>query len=89
MRDKIPFEVIHADYCSPGTVDYKHSATGVNIKHQILLLTIVDVATGWPEFNPLLNHTAEALAKGHNKYWFCCYPQPRRVFYDNGSKFLG
>ena len=43
----------------------------------------------WPEFGPLLIHTAEAAAKCLDKYRICCHPQPRKVIYYNGSEFLG
>ena len=42
---------------------------------------MVDAVMGWPEFGP--------AAKCLNKYWFCHYPRPRKVFYDNGSELLG
>ena len=68
LQDKSPFEVIHVDCCSPWTVNYKHSATDESIKHQILLLIMVNVATGWPEFSPLFNQTSEAAVKCLDKY---------------------
>ena len=84
MPDKNHFKVIHVDCCVPWTV-----YTDKNIKHQILLLPMVDAATGWPKFGPLLNHTAEAAAKCFNEYWFCHYPQPRKIIYDNGFELFG
>ena len=54
---KNSFKVIHVDCCVLLTVNYKHSINKENIKDQILLLTMVDAATGWPEFGPLINHS--------------------------------
>ena len=74
---------MHADW----TVNY--NALDKNFKHQLLLLTMVDTATWWSKFGPLLNHTTEAASKWLNKYWFSHIPWSRKVIYDNGSESLG
>ena len=80
---------MHVDYCGKWNANYKHSATLQNVKHQILLFTIVNEAIRWHEICQLLNHTVKAATKCLDKYWFCHYPQPRKVIYNNGSEFLG
>ena len=67
---------------------YEHSAIDKNVKH-LLLLTTLNAVTGHPDFDPLLNHTAEAAAKCIDKYWFCCYPWLKKVVFDDGSEFVG
>ena len=49
------FDVIHFDCCSSWAVNYELIATCENIKHQILIIMMVDAGTAWPKFGPLLN----------------------------------
>ena len=73
-------KILLIDCIGPWRVNCALCATVKNIKDQILVLTLVDAATGWLEFGPLLNHTAEAPLKCLDKYWFSCNPLLRRVF---------
>ena len=61
-------------------VNYKHSNNSKNIKHQVLLLTMVNAAIGWPEFNSFLKHNAEAAAKCLKKHGFDAIHDPEKLF---------
>ena len=70
-------------------MDFKLQVTWKNIKHQNLLLTMIDAANGWLEFGPLLNHTEEATTKCLDKHWFCHYRDPEKSFVRIALNFSG
>ena len=84
-----PWAVIHVDCCGPWTVKYYHEVIRHVIKQKIQLLTICDVCTGWPEFVIMLNTTANNAAQQLDQAWFCRYPWPKTVIYDNKTEFSG
>ena len=84
-----PWPVIHVDCCGPWTVKYCHEVTRQVIKQKIQLLTICDACTCWPELAIMLNMTTDHAAWQLDQAWFCRYPWPKIVIYDNGTKFIG
>jgi transposase InsO family protein len=73
-----------------GPWDVKYNSTSVPGKstiEKIQALTIMDKATGWPEFVAIRNKTSLHIASSFDSEWLCCYPRPAQVVYDNGSEF--
>jgi hypothetical protein len=56
---------------------------------KIRALTMIDKATGWPEFAAIVNKTSYHIAILFDSIWLCRYPRPRKVIYDNGTEFVG
>lgn len=57
--------------------------------HQLLALTMIDPATSWFEIAEIPNKTAETVALTLDRMWFCRYPRPREITYDQGGEFTG
>ena len=51
------------------------------------VLTVIDHYSGWTEFEILPNKTAEAVAKGLWKAWFCRWGPPAEAVHDGGAEF--
>jgi hypothetical protein len=56
---------------------------------KIQVLTIIDKATGWPEFVVTKNKSSYHISILFNSDWLCCYHCPHRVIHDNGTEFTG
>jgi transposase InsO family protein len=54
---------------------------------QIQGLSIMDVATRWTELFPYTSKRSEDIALLVDQQWFCRYPRPRAIIFDNGSEF--
>lgn len=52
-------------------------------------LTIINKATGWPEFVAIHNNSGQHIALSFGSEWLCCYPRPAKVIYNNGTEFTG
>jgi transposase InsO family protein len=69
-------------------MQFHSSATpGKNTTETIQALTIIDKATGWPEFVASRNKTFYHISILFDSKWLCRYPKPRQVIYDNGTDF--
>ena len=51
--------IVYIQYFSQCMLQYEDNATKEIIKLQILLLMMMDAATDWFKFRPILNHTSE------------------------------
>ena len=89
-RNYAPWEEIHVDLIGPWDVRYNStSVPGKTTIEKIQALTIIDKATGWPEFVAICNKTSYHIAILFNSTWLCHYPRLARVIYDNGTEFTG
>jgi hypothetical protein len=85
-----PWEQVHVDLIGPWDVKYNStSVPGKSTIEKIQALTIMDKATGWPEFVAIRNKTSLHIASSFDSEWLCCYPRPAQVVYDKGSEFTG
>ena len=50
-------------------------------------LVIIDTTTKWIEIHPLHSENSLEVSKIVDLQWFCRYPRPQRVIYDQGSEF--
>jgi ribosomal protein L21E len=85
-----PWEEVYVDLIGPW--DARFNSTNIpgksTIEH-IHALTIIDKASGWPEFVAINNETSLNIALLFDSEWLCRYPRPARVVYDNGAEFTG
>jgi hypothetical protein len=85
-----PWEEIHVDLIGPWDIRYNSSSIpGKTTVEKIQALTIIDKATGWPEFVTIKNKSSQHIALLFDSEWLCRYPRPARVVYDNGTEFTG
>jgi hypothetical protein len=85
-----PWEEVHVDLIGPWDVQYNStSVPGKGTTEKIQALTIIDKATGWPEFVATRNKTSFHIALLFDSEWLCRNPRPARVVYDNGTEFVG
>jgi hypothetical protein len=85
-----PWEQVHVDLIGPWDVRYNStSVPGKSTIEKIQALTIMDKATGWPEFVAIRNKTSQTIALSFDSEWLCRYPRPAQVVYDNGGEFTG
>jgi hypothetical protein len=85
-----PWEEVPVNLIGPWDVQYNSiKIPGKATIEKIQGLTIIDKATGWPEFIAIRNKTIYHIAILFDSEWLCCYPQPARVVYDNGNEFVG
>eukprot|EP00957_Ditylum_brightwellii_P107334 8190249-Ditylum_brightwellii.AAC.1 len=51
-------------------------------------MTMINPATSWFKIAPVLFNTSSAVASDiFNNNWFCIYPRPRKIIYDNDGEF--
>jgi transposase InsO family protein len=85
-----PWEQVHVDLIGPWDVRYNStSVPGKSTIEKIQALTIMDKATGWPEFIAIQNKTSQTIALSFDSEWLCRYPRPAQVIYNNGTEFTG
>jgi hypothetical protein len=86
----LPWEEVHVDLIGPWPVQYDSSTTpGKTSIEKIQALTIIDKATGWPEFIATQNKSSYHISILFDSNWLCRYPRPKRVIHDNGTEFTG
>jgi hypothetical protein len=86
----LPWEEVHVDMIGPWPVTYEsHTNPGKTSIEKIQALTIIDKATGWPEFAATKNKSSYHISILFDGEWLCRYPRPRRVIHDNGTEFTG
>jgi hypothetical protein len=84
------WEEVHVDLIGPW--DIHCSSTSVPCRstiEKVQALTIIDKATGWPEFAMIRNKSSYHIALLFDSTWLCRYPCPARVVFGNGSEFIG
>jgi len=85
-----PWEEVHVDLIGPWDVRYNSTTVpGKGTIEKIQALTIIDKATGWPEFIAIRNKSSYHISILFDSEWLCRYPRPARVVYDNGNEFVG
>jgi hypothetical protein len=85
-----PWEEVHVDFIGPWDARFNYTnIPGKSTIQKIHALTIIDKATGWPEFIAIKNKTSLHIALLFDSEWLCSYPRPARVVYDNGTEFTG
>ena len=84
-----PWQCVHVDMVGPWNIRYKLTKVGNIIAVKLLALTMIDRATGWPEF--AIAHDASAITNAilFDKEWLCRYPRPSIVIHNNGGEFIG
>jgi hypothetical protein len=86
----VPWEEVHVDLIGPWGVQYNStSILGKGTIEKILALTVIDKATGWPEFVATRNKTSYHISLLFDSGWLCHYLRPARVVNDNGNEFVG
>jgi hypothetical protein len=55
--------------------------------HSLLLLTMMDQATGWFEIFIGTNKSETSIQDLFHNTWLACYPWPQFIVFDNGGKF--
>ena len=81
---------MHADLIGPWDVRYNiANVPGKDVIEKIHALTIIDKATGWPEFLTIRNKTSYHIALLFDSAWLCHYPRPAKVVFDNGNELVG
>jgi transposase InsO family protein len=66
-----------------------HFNPGKATIEKIHALTVIDKATGWPEFIAIRNKSSYHISILFYSELLCCYPRPAKVVFDNGTKFTG
>ena len=89
LQDKNTWEVVYLDCTGPLSINYENESTGKVSSFQLNLITMVDACLGWAEFAIMSNKTAKHTAHLFNKNWFCWYPCPAKVVFDNGTECIG
>jgi hypothetical protein len=85
-----PWEERHVDLIRPWDVRYNlKDVPGKSTIEKIHALTIIDKATGWPEFIAIRKKSSHHIALLFDSNWLCRYPRPARVFFDNGTECVG
>ena len=94
-----PFQLLTVDLCGPWQMraviteeiksNRKKIARDRIVKIQILCLTMIDEACGWPEIIPIVNKQSKNIAELVDSEWFCRYPRPEFCIHDNGKEFIG
>jgi hypothetical protein len=84
------WEQVHVDLIGPWAVRYNSTKVpGTSKIEKIQALTIINKATGWPEFIATKNITSHHIPLLFDSEWLCHYPRSTRVVSDNGRKFTG
>ena len=76
-----PWTRVNVDMMGPLTVKTPTKT------HQLLVLTMIDPATGWFEVASMKNATAETAMTIMDDVWFSRYPRPQEIGFDNGSEY--
>jgi len=85
-----PWEEVHVDLVGPWDVRFNiTSVPGKATIEKIHVLTVIDKATGWPEFIAICNKSSYHISILFDGEWLCHYPRPAKVVFDNGTEFTG
>jgi hypothetical protein len=75
-----------------GPWDVKYNSSAIPRKgtfEKLQALTVINKATGWPEFIAICNKTRYHIALLFDSKWLCRYPRPAREVYNNDIEFFG
>jgi len=85
-----PWEEVHVNLVGPWDVRFNiTSVPGKATIEKIHALTVIEKATGWPEFIAICNKSSYHISILFDSEWLCRYPIPAKVVFDNGTKFTG
>jgi hypothetical protein len=65
------------------------TVAGRSTTEKIQVLTVIDKATGWPEFLATRDKSSHHISLLFDSGWLCRYPRPNHVVFDNGTEFMG
>ena len=80
LAEAKPWHTLCVDLIGP----YKVQTVDGTI-HQFNTLTMIDPATSWFEIVEIPDKTSESIALLVDRTWFCRYPRPRHVSFDQGG----
>ena len=80
-EESVPWQRVNVDMMGPLTVK---TAKG---KKTLLVLTMIDPATGWFEVKDIPEQSSDACSKAFDDTWLCRYPRPQYIGYDNGKEY--
>jgi len=85
-----PWEEVHVNLVGPWDVRFNiTSVPGKATIEKVHALTVIEKATGWPEFIAICNKSSYHISILFDSEWLCHYPRPAKVVFDNGTKFTG
>ena len=76
-EESVPWQRVNVDMMGPLTVK---TAKG---KKNLLVLTMIDPATGWFEVKDIPEQSSDACSKAFDDTWLCRYLRPQIIGYDN------
>ena len=76
-----PWTRVNVDMMGPLTVKMPTKT------HNLLVLTMIDPATGWFEVAPMKDSKSETAMTVMDDVWFSRYPRPSEIGFDNGSEY--
>ena len=77
----VPWNRVNVDMVGPLTVKTKRKT------YELLVLTMIDPATGWFEVKDIPNKTAKACEEAFDDVWLSRYPRPQFIGFDNGNEY--
>ena len=89
MRNRNQWEKIQADCAGPWTIRVENKINSKITEFKIPILSIVDVATNWPEFVLIGTAISKEVSMGLDMNWLCGYPKPAKCGHDDENKFTG
>ena len=87
-RDKDTFKKVYVDCARQWTIHVKTVVRQELVDYKLHILTMVDVATNWPELMLIPSANSCSCTKMFDHCWLCCYPLPNTVGHDNGNKIM-
>jgi transposase InsO family protein len=82
VQDYQPWQICQVDLFGPWT--FRDSNGN---EHKLQALSIIDIATRWPEIVPYDSKRSEDIAMLFDRTWLARYPRPEAVIFDNGPEF--
>ena len=76
----MPWESIQVDLFGSW---YFTSSLGT--EETIRTVSIIDIATCWPKLHTYDDKRSETISRIVDREWFCRYPHPSTVIYNNGT----
>lgn len=82
VQDYQPWQICQVDLFGPWTFRDNDGN-----EHKLQALSIIDIATRWPEIVPYDSKRSEDIAMLFDRTWLARYPRPEAVIFDNGPEF--
>jgi hypothetical protein len=81
MAEATIWEIVQVNLIGPWKVK---TPSGVKA---LRCFTAIDPATPWPEIWEITDKISQTVMDAFHNNWFCHYPRPIQVNFDNGSEF--